>query len=43
MGSGIDLRKLALRWKVLEMLRIHLERRKLTEAARLWRRLVRPN
>ncbi|MCY3735459.1 MAG: hypothetical protein OXG13_03600 [Gemmatimonadaceae bacterium] len=41
--SGVDLRKLALRWKVLEMLRLLSERRKLAEAARFWRRLVRPN
>jgi hypothetical protein len=41
--SRVDLRKLALRWKIVEMLRIHSERRKLAEAVRFWRRLVGPN
>lgn len=38
-----DLRKLALRLKIIEMLRIHATQRQLQEAARCWRRLIRPN
>jgi hypothetical protein len=42
--TPIDLRKLALRLKVLEMLRIHSERQKLAaESTSLWQRLVCPN
>ena len=39
----VDLRKLALRLKVVEMLRIYAERRQVREAPALWRRLIRPN
>ena len=38
-----DLRKLALRLKIIEMLRIHANQRQLQEAAHRWRRLIRPN
>ncbi len=38
-----DLRKLALRLKIIEMLKIHTNQRQLHEAASCWRRLVRPN
>lgn len=41
--SRVDLRKLALRLKILEMLRIHADRRRLMEAASLWRHMVQPN
>ncbi|MFC1526620.1 hypothetical protein ACFL6X_07420 [Candidatus Latescibacterota bacterium] len=41
--ARIDLQKLALRLKVVEMLKIHALRRQLAEAAALWRRLVHPN
>ena len=39
----VDLRKLALRLKVVEMLRIYAERRRMREAPAIWRRLIRPN
>lgn len=38
-----DLRKLALRLKIIEMLRIHASQRQLHEAVSCWRRLIRPN
>lgn len=41
--ARIDLHTLALRLKVLEMLRIYADRRKLDQAAAYWRRLVWPN
>lgn len=41
--ARIDLRKLALRLKVVEMLKIYAERRRMREAPALWRRLIRPN
>lgn len=41
--SRIDLRTLALRLKVIEMLRIYAERRKMAQAPAFWRRLVWPN
>jgi hypothetical protein len=41
--SRVDLRKLALRLKIVEMLRIYTERRKLRDAATVWRRWVGPN
>lgn len=41
--SRIDLRTLALRLKVIEMLRIHAERQKMAQAPAFWRRLVWPN
>lgn len=41
--SDVDLRKLALRLKILEMLRIHAERRLLAEPFALWQKAVCPN
>ena len=41
--SQIDLRKLALHLKIVEMLQIHLARRLLADAPIRWRRLIRPN
>ena len=41
--SRIDLHKLALRMKIVEMLKIHLGRRRLASAPIRWRRLIRPN
>ncbi len=41
--SRIDLHKLALRMKIVEMLKIHLSRRRLARASVYWRRLIRPN
>ena len=41
--SRIDLHKLALRMKIVEMLKIHLGRRRLESAPIRWRRLIRPN
>jgi len=41
--SRIDLHKLALRMKIVEMLNIHLGRRRLASAPSRWRRLIRPN
>ena len=41
--ARIDLRKLALRLKVLEMLKIYTRRRQMADAPRYWRRSVRPN
>jgi hypothetical protein len=38
-----DLRKLALRLKIIEMLKIHAVQRQLREAAFFWRRFIRPN
>lgn len=39
----IDLHKLALRLKVIEMIRIHAWQRQLREAMVYWRRFIRPN
>ena len=39
----VDLRKLALRLKIVEMVAIYSERRKFREAATIWRRLICPN
>ncbi len=39
----IDLHKLALRLKVIEMIRIHAWRRQLREAMVYWRRLILKN
>ena len=39
----IDLRMLAMRLKVVEMIRTYARRRAMAEAPRYWRRLVRPN
>ena len=39
----IDLRKFALRLKVIEMIRIHARRRMLAEAGAYWRSLIGPN
>jgi hypothetical protein len=41
--AEIDLRMLALRLKVLEMLRIYAERRKMADPVTLWRRYICPN
>ena len=41
--SDIDLRKLTLRLKVVELIKLHISRRTLAEAAAYWRRLIRPN
>ena len=41
--AQIDLRKLALRLKVTEMIRIYARRRILQEAGAYWRRLILPN
>ncbi len=38
-----DLHQLALRLKVIEMLRVHTTQRQLREAPRRWRRFIRPN
>ena len=39
----VDLRKLALRLKVIEMLKIHAERGRFHTAEQLWRQRVMPN
>ena len=39
----VDLHKLALRLKVIEMLQVHLRRKRLNSATAYWRRLIRPN
>jgi hypothetical protein len=41
--AQIDLHKLALRLKVIEMIKIHARRRLLAEAYQYWRRLIQPN
>jgi hypothetical protein len=41
--TRIDLRKLALRLKVIEMLKQHTRQRLLQEASVYWRRLILPN
>ncbi|MEE3260141.1 MAG: hypothetical protein VX293_13120 [Candidatus Latescibacterota bacterium] len=41
--AKIDLHKLALRLKVIEMIKIHARRRLLAEAHTYWRRLIQPN
>ena len=41
--AQIDLRKLALRLKVIEILEIYAYRRKIQEAQRYWRGLICPN
>jgi len=41
--ARIDLRKFALRLKVVEMIEIYARRRLLQEAHRYWRRLIQPN
>ena len=38
-----DLHKLALRLKVVEMLKVHALKRLLSQAPDLWRRLIGPN
>lgn len=38
-----DLHKLALRLRVVEMLKIHSLRRLMRQAPEFWRRLIRPN
>lgn len=39
----IDLHKLALRLKIIEMLKVHAIQRQLREAPHRWRLLIRPN
>ena len=39
----VDLHKLALRLKIIEMLRVHTTQRQLREALHHWRRFIRPN
>jgi len=41
--SHLDLHKLALRLKVVEMLRIYAEKRRMADPLARWRRLVYPN
>lgn len=41
--SHVDLRKLALRLKVLEMLRGYTERRKMADPVTFWLRCICPN
>ncbi len=41
--AQIDLRKLALRMKLMEMIRIYAQRRMLQDASIYWRRLILPN
>jgi len=41
--AQIDLRKLALRLKVMEMIRIYARRRTLEDPGAYWRRLILPN
>jgi hypothetical protein len=41
--TTIDLRKFALRLKLLEMLRIYAERRAARESGMYWRSLILPN
>lgn len=39
----VDLHKLALRLKIIEMIRNHANQRQLREASSSWRRLIQPN
>ncbi len=39
----VDLRKLALRLKVIEMLRIHTQNQRMSTASQIWRQKVLPN
>ena len=41
--AKIDLHKLALRLKVIEMIKIHTRRRLMANAYAYWRRLIQPN
>lgn len=41
--TKVDLHKLALRLKIIEMLNVHASQRRLREASSIWRRLIRPN
>ena len=41
--THLDLHKLALRLKVVEMLRIYVAQRGMAESVALWRRLMDPN
>lgn len=41
--AQIDLRKLALRLKVIEMLDLYTKRRKMEEVHQYWRSLIQPN
>ena len=41
--AQIDLRKLALRLKITEMLAIHAKHRMMEEAHEYWRRMIQPN
>ena len=39
----VDLRKLALRLKIIEVLQIQLKKKRLKEALEYWRRFIRAN
>ena len=39
----IDLRRLALRLKIMEILHVHLRKKRLQHASDYWRRLIRAN
>ena len=41
--SHVDLRKLALRLKIVELLRCYIERRQAAEPSASWQRLICPN
>jgi hypothetical protein len=41
--AHVDLRKLALRLKVIEMLQAYLREKRLQDATAYWRRLIRSN
>lgn len=41
--AQIDLRKLALRLKVTEILALHTKHRMMEEAHKYWRRMIQPN
>ena len=41
--AQVDLHKLALRLKIIEMLQIYVSKRRLQEASAYWRRLIRSN
>ena len=41
--NHVDLRKLALRLKVVEMLKVYADRRRLREALSMWRQWIHPN
>ncbi len=41
--AQVDLHKLALRLKIIEMIQIYASKRRLQEASAYWRRLIRSN